>query len=633
MGKPKEVKNSGDFEREIERLTGELAQLEGELAIVREARETEEGQKAVLLTEVAKLGERLGRLEKELEDANRAVTALVNDRRELTGKFEQLRAYAAQLNEQIEQIAGGRRPSVYGVFVRITNPRLRLVDVWFGGMLRPAIVMPFVNPEYLKTGMMVALNNEGGIVGLFINFPYVGTEAYFDSWVDAEAEGGEPRWSCRRLRAANHQDSKQVFIAGEAVRNAPLKPGTPLLIVGDVAVAVLEKGTADSLFLEEVPDVSYADIGGLDTQITDIRDLLEKPLLHPERAAKFQVPIPKGVLLYGPPGCGKTMIAKAIAKGLGELFAERLGKAAKGYFISIKGPELLTKWVGETERKIREIFETAKEHAKENLVVIFFDEGDSFLRQRGLGISSDMEQTIVPQFCSMVDGLEALRNVVVIVATNRADLIDPAVLRPGRLDVKIEVKRPDKKGVRDICLKYLTPDLPFHPRYFDPSNYEGENYMPRDHTGAPRKERYSIGRDTARLVEYLADRAVAWLFDDIEKSKFLKVTYGDGKSEVLYFKDFVSGAVIANIVTRAKRRAFNRSFNDEGTGIELADIYYALQDEFRENKDLPNTTQGIADWLKLQGKGSRHVLQVDPLLEEKNGKKTETEKVSTGQYL
>ena len=233
----------------------------------------------------------------------------------------------------------------------------------------------------------------------------------------------------------------------------------------------------------------------------------------------------------------------------------------------------------------------------------------------------------------MVDGLEALRNVVVIVATNRADLIDPAVLRPGRLDVKIEVKRPDKKGARDICLKYLTPDLPFHPRYFDPANYEGEDYIPRDHAGAPRRERYAIGREPARLVEYLVDRAVSWLFMELDKTKFLKVTYSDGKNEILYFKDFISGAVLENVVMRAKRQAFNRSFEDEGTGIELADLYHALQAEFRENKDLPNTTQGVADWLKLQGKGSRQVLQVDPLLEEK-GKKAEVEHVvNTGQYL
>ncbi|OGY99048.1 MAG: hypothetical protein A3E09_00575, partial [Candidatus Liptonbacteria bacterium RIFCSPHIGHO2_12_FULL_60_13] len=436
MGKSKGSQGSGksseDLERELTRLTGELERLEGELSTAREEKERVVGENTDLLAAANGFDERIARLMGELDEAKRAITALLNDRREFMGKFEQLRAYAAQLQEQIEEIAGGRRPTIYGVFVRITDPRLRLADVWIAGMIRPAIVMPFVNPQILKTGMMVALNAEGGIVGAFSNFPHVGTEMHFDSWVDAEAAESdsasacEPRSSSRRLRAASNFNTKQILIAGEAVRNAALKPGTPLLVVGDIAVAVLEKGTADSLFLEEVPDVGYENIGGLDDQIADIRDLLEKPLLEPERARKFKVPIPKGILLHGPPGCGKTMVAKAIARGLGELFAERLGKPARGYFISIKGPELLDKFVGETERKIREIFETAKERAKEGLVVVFFDEGESFLRQRGLDSHMTL-QTIVPQFCAVVDGLEALTNVVVIVATNRADLIDPAV--------------------------------------------------------------------------------------------------------------------------------------------------------------------------------------------------------------
>jgi proteasome-associated ATPase len=406
-----------------------------------------------------------------------------------------------------------------------------------------------------------------------------------------------------------------VVQIGEPLRNRTLRAGDSLLLDARSGFVLehLPKPEVEELILEEVPDISYQDIGGLADQIEQIRDAVELPFLHADLFAEHQLKPPKGILLYGPPGCGKTLIAKAVANSLAKKVAEVTGKpSGRSYFLNIKGPELLNKYVGETERQIRLIFQRAKEKSSEGVpVIVFFDEMDSIFRTRGSGVSSDVENTIVPQLLSEIDGVEQLKNVIVIGASNREDMIDPAILRPGRLDVKIKIERPDADAARDIFSKYLLSSLPL-----------AEDVVA------------SAAGDREAALTRIINEGVKRMYADADENRFLEVTYANGDKEVLYFKDFNSGAMIENIVNRAKKMAIKRFLETGEKGIKATDLFGAVTDEFKENEDLPNTTNPD-DWARISGKKGERIVYVRTLIEGGNSKDLgrTIEQVNAGQYL
>jgi proteasome-associated ATPase len=383
-----------------------------------------------------------------------------------------------------------------------------------------------------------------------------------------------------------------------------------------VLLEKLPRPEADSLVLEEVPDVSYEDVGGLDSQIEQITDAVELPFLYPDLFKEYDLPAPKGILLYGPPGCGKTLIAKAVANSLAKKVADVSGdRQAKSYFLNIKGPELLNKYVGETERQIRLVFQRAREKSEQGWpVIVFFDEMESLFRTRGSGISSDIESTIVPQLLAEIDGVETLRNVIVIGASNREDLIDPAILRPGRLDVKIKIERPDESAAAQIFSRYLTTDLPVDDSYV----------------------RTAGGGDIAKAVQAMIEDTVHEMYREDEANQFLEVTYQNGDKQIMYFKDFSSGAMIENIVRRGKKLAIKREIAGGPRGVRTDDLIASIHQEYKEHEDLPNTTNPD-DWAKISGKKGERIVYVRTLVSHGDEQEPEggraIERVTTGQYL
>src|SRR5262245_44347853 len=502
----------------------------------------------------------------------------------------------ASLREEVEKLSAP--PATYGTFLAPHDDGT--VTILAQGRKVKVNLHPAISSDSLKPGQELVLN-EG------LNVVEVAAYEIQGEVVVLKEQLDEAR-ALVTLRA----DDDRVGIIAEPLRELRLKVGDHLLMDAKSGYLLerLPKSDVEDLALEEVPDVGYGDVGGLGAQIESIKDAVELPYLYADYYKEHGLTPPKGVLLYGPPGCGKTMIAKAVANNLAEKISERRGEKIKGYFLNVKGPELLNKYVGETERKIREIFARAKEGAADDVpVVVFFDEMDALFRTRGTGISSDVETTIVPQLLAEIDGVEGLRNVIVIGAPNRQDLIDPAILRPGRLDVKIKVERPDRAAATEIFLKYLTPAIPI-------AVTETRQY------GGPRP-----------AVEAMVTAAVEAMYALSEENRFLEVTYANGDHEVLYVKDFASGAMIESVVRRAKKLALKRYIGAGEKGLRLDDLLVAVREEFKENEDLPNTTNPD-DCAKIAGKKGERILHIRPLVAEGPRGSRDVERVAeTGQYL
>ena len=524
---------------------------------------------------------------------------LTETNRRMAATLRDARAQIITLKAEVDRLA--EPPNGFGVFLGKHDDGS--VDIQTQGRKLRVAVAPGVGE--LVPGQEVLVNEAMNIVAA-LGVEVVGEVVMFKELL----EDGE------RALVIGHTDEERVVRLAQALREQTIRAGDSLLLDprSSFVYERVPKSEVEELVLEEVPDVGYEDIGGLGGQIDQIRDAVELPYLHADLFREHRLLAPKGILLYGPPGCGKTMIAKAVAASLARKVAEREGKsAARSYFLNIKGPELLNKYVGETERHIRLVFQRAREKASEGTpVIVFFDEMDSLFRTRGSGVSSDVENTIVPQLLSEIDGVEGLANVIVIGASNREDMIDPAILRPGRLDVKIKIERPDAQAAGDILSKYLTADLPLHPEDL------------AEHDGTPEA-----------AVQAMIRRTVERMYTESEENRFLEVTYANGDKETLYFKDFNSGAMLENIVARAKKSAI-KDFLDTGVkGIRVAHLLSACVDEFRENEDLPNTTNPD-DWARISGKKGERIVFIRTLVAGKQGTEAgrSIESVAnTGQYL
>jgi proteasome-associated ATPase len=576
----------------------------------REHDEQREKQIHELQTQISFLEEEVGLLRRRLTNAPRQVQLLeeklVETREGLaraSGQNQKLADALRDEKQRIESLAEeveklSQPPATFGVFIGSNDDGS--VDVVTAGRKMRVMPAPDLDAEKLRSGAQVILNDALNVVEV----------------LDPDGAGQvvkvKDRLGPDRAVVLSRGDEEHVAYLAGSLLGASVRAGDPVLYDSrsGVATELLPREEVEELVLEEIPDITYEDIGGLEGQIEAIRDAVELPFLYAELFQEHELEAPKGVLLYGPPGCGKTLIAKAVAKSLADKVRERTGREdARSYFLNVKGPELLNKYVGETERQIREIFQRAKERSEEGLpVIVFFDEMDSIFRTRGTGISSDVESTIVPQLLSELDGVETLKNVIVIGASNREDLIDPAILRPGRLDVKIKIERPNAEQAKDVMSKYLHPVVPIHPD--DVERHSGD-----------------VQVAVARMIE----RTIEQMYEPSERNRFLEVTYASGDKEILYFKDFNSGAMIENIVRRAKKDAIKRFLSTGEKGIKTDDLLTAIRDEFKENEDLPNTTNPD-DWARISGKKGERIVYVRTLLGDE-GDGRQVERVSPGQYL
>jgi proteasome-associated ATPase len=539
---------------------------------------------------------RMQDLETRLSDSQEKLSRAIAQNDRLATVLEEAREQLAVLRSEVDKLTSP--PNSFGTVTNVNDDGT--VDLISGNRKLRVAAQPNVEVKLLQKGQEVLLNESFSIIDVRTYDP------------TGDVVRVRERLEDGRIVVIAHTDDERVVSVADSMQDVKIRPGDFVRVDPRAGLVTerLARPEVEELVLEEIPDISYEQVGGLANQIEDIRDAVELPYVHRDLFADYGLVAPKGILLYGPPGCGKTLIAKAVANSLAKAVAERTGQPnARSYFLNIKGPELLNKWVGETERQIRLIFSRAKEKSEEGVpVIVFFDEMDSLFRTRGSGISSDVESTIVPQLLSELDGVESLKNVIVIGASNREDLIDPAILRPGRLDVKIKISRPDPVAAREIFSIYLTPKVP----------------LDADELAA------SEG-DVDRMLSEMIDSTVAAMYSDGEENRFLEVTYANGDREVLYFRDFASGAMIENIVRRAKKDAIKRQIAGGSTGIRRTDLQAAIKQEFREHEDLPNTTNPD-DWAKISGKKGERIVYVRTLISGE-GESRLIEAVTGGQYL
>ncbi len=574
-----------EYERQVDELQSQLKGLEEEVVVLR--RRLQDAPK------------RVRTLEERLLETKGQLAQAVSQNEKLSATLREAREHIAALREEVEKLT--MPPSAYGTFLGANDDDT--VDIFTAGRKMRVAFHPELDVTSLRRGQEIVLNESLNVV--LARGPEISGEVVV---LKELMEGGT------RALIVGRADEERVCELSEELADVKMRAGDHLLMESRSGLLVerLPRPEVEELILEEVPDVTYEDVGGLDDQIEQIQDAVELPYLYADLFHEHQLQPPKGILLYGPPGCGKTLIAKAVANSLAKRVSEKTGNdKTRSYFLNIKGPELLNKYVGETERQIRLIFQRAREKSEEGVpVIVFFDEMDSLFRTRGTGISSDIESTIVPQLLAEIDGVEALKNVIVIGASNREDLIDPAILRPGRLDVKIKIERPDESSAKQIFAQYLTDDLPFA----------------EDET----KRHGSAGA----AIEAMIDSAVETMYSVEEANRFLEVTYQNGDKEILFFKDFSSGAMIENIVRRSKKLSIKRQISGGQRGISTQDLLDSIKQEFREHEDLPNTTNPD-DWAKISGKKGERIVFVRTLMSE--GKEPaggrQIERITTGQYL
>ncbi|MFG1699978.1 proteasome ATPase [Nonomuraea sp. NPDC049309] len=573
-------------EREVADLSTQVSFLQEEIAALRRKLAESPRQARVL--------------EERLHEAQANLAAVTGQNERLVATLKEARDQIVALKEEVDRLA--QPPSGFGTFLEARDDGT--IEVFTGGRKLRVNVSPSVDISQLRRGQEVMLNEALNVVEA-LGYEEVGEIVMLKELLD---EG-------KRALVISHADEERVVRLADSLIGQPIRAGDSLLLEprSGYVYERIPKSEVEELVLEEVPDISYEEIGGLGRQIEQIRDAIELPYLHSELFREHKLRPPKGVLLYGPPGCGKTLIAKAVANSLAKQVAEKTGQSGKSFFLNIKGPELLNKYVGETERHIRLVFQRAREKASEGTpVIVFFDEMDSIFRTRGSGVSSDVENTIVPQLLSEIDGVEGLENVIVIGASNREDMIDPAILRPGRLDVKIKIERPDAEAAKDIFSKYLVPDLPLHP-----------------------DDLAEHGGSREATIQGMIQSVVERMYAESEENRFLEVTYANGDKEVLYFKDFNSGAMIQNIVDRGKKMAIKQYLETGQKGLRVQHLLTACVDEFSENEDLPNTTNPD-DWARISGKKGERIVYIRTLVSGKQG--TEAGRsidtvANTGQYL